>query len=391
MRWMISEDKLGPDQREVINDLSKNWKNTWIKGHAGSGKSVLLIHLLRDYLTKNPKSKVCVVVFTRSLVDMLKVAIVELDLEKRFKTNIPVLTIYEFKGKNIASKYDVVFCDEVQDLPVSFLHLLKANSNQVIVAGDEAQSIYESVPDFNEAPATPSQIISSLDAQQKPLFYIYRLTKSMVTMLSRVFSSILSGKTNIEKIDVDIKFCKASKKANEIEFVWNEASKTNRLRSDESVAMLFPQIDMIIDYVNSVLKLKGAPKWEEVKNNFNKNDFGNLNDHLLRNKIPMMYIGQGYGSLESADRNNKIILMTYHSSKGLDFDHVFLPMLGENFYLPPKKAETLLFVALSRSKSNLMISYSGNLYQPMNKFVKDIKPFEIDNLRTVDTHGGIII
>ena len=108
-----------------------------------------------------------------------------------------------------------------------------------------------------------------------------------------------------------------------------------------------------------------------LKNDFNKKDFGNLNDHLLRNKIPMMYIGQGYGSLEFADKNNKIILMTYHSSKGLDFDHVFLPMLGENIYLPIEKAETLLFVALSRSKSNLLISYSGNLfigwYEPTGK------------------------
>lgn len=387
MKWMIPEDKLGPDQREVINDLSKDWKNTWIKGHAGSGKSVLLIHLLRDYLAKHPHAKVCVVVFTKALVDMLEVGIKELDLEHKFNTSIPVMTIFKFRDSTL--KYDVVFCDEIQDLPISFLNILNSRSNQVIVAGDEAQSIYDKVPQFEEPPATPKQIVSTLNAQEKPLHYIYRLTQSIVNLLSKVFVSLLSGRPNTEKNDVEIKYCKANSLEEEIEYVWKEASKANQLRSDEIVAVLLPQIEKIIEFSNRVLKLKGAPQWTTVLNNFNKNDYGNLNSHLAKNKIPMMYVGQGYGSLEAADTNNKIILMTYHSSKGLDFDHVFLPMLGTSIYLPPAKAETLLFVALSRSKYNLMISFSGNLYPPMQKFVKGKIPFEIDKGRT--TGAKIII
>lgn len=120
-------------------------------------------------------------------------------------------------------------------------------------------------------------------------------------------------------------------------------------------------------------------KWNIVLNIYRKNDYGKLNDHLKANNIPLMYIGQGYGSLENADRNNKIILMTYHSSKGLDFDHVFLPMLGNPIRLPEEKAETLCFVALSRSKYNLMISYTGVLYAPMQKFTKGKTPIDINS------------
>ena len=380
MKWMIPEDRLGPDQREVINDLSKDWKNTWIKGHAGSGKSVLLIHLLRDYRAKHDHAKVCVVVFTKALVDMLEVGIKELDLERKFNTKIPVMTIYQFG--NSTSSYDVVFCDEVQDLPKSFLQILNSRSTQVIVAGDEAQSIYEIVPQFKEPPASPNEIVSILNAQEKPLHYIYRLTQSIVNLLSKVFVSLLTGRPNTEKNDVEIKYCKAKSLQEEIEYVWKEASKTNRLRADEIVAVLVPHIEMIIDFSNIVLKLNGYSLWEPVKNRFGKNDFGTLNNHLAKSKIPMIYVGQSYGSLEEADKSNKIILMTYNSSKGLDFDHVFLPMLGTNIYIPPNKAETLLFVALSRSKYNLMISYSGNLYPPMQKFVKGKIPFEIDKGRT---------
>ena len=380
MKWMIAEDRLGPDQREVINDLSKGWQNTWIKGHAGSGKSVLLIHLLRDYLVKHSNAKVCVVVFTKALVDMLEVGIKELNLENRFNTRIPVVTIYQFQKS--PSHFDVVFCDEVQDLPMSFLNILKSKANQVIVAGDEAQSIYESVPQFNEPPASPKQIVDTLNAQEKPLHYIYRLTQSVVNLLSKVFTSLLSGKPNPEKNDVEIKFCKASSMDEEIEYVWREASKTNKLRTDEIVAVLLPQIEMIVDFSNRVLKLSGASLWVPVMNGFGKHDFGNMNSHLSKNNIPLMYVGQGYGSLESADKNNKIILMTYHSSKGLDFDHVYLPLLGASIGLPLSKAETLLFVALSRSKYNLMISYTGTLYPPMQKFVRGKTPFDINKGHT---------
>ncbi|MEZ4798194.1 MAG: hypothetical protein R2809_00155 [Flavobacteriales bacterium] len=48
MARMIREEQLDPDQ-EFINVESKRNGNIWIKGFAGSGKSVLLVHALRDY------------------------------------------------------------------------------------------------------------------------------------------------------------------------------------------------------------------------------------------------------------------------------------------------------------------------------------------------------
>ena len=386
MKWMVPEEMLGPDQREVINDLSKNWKNTWIRGHAGSGKSVLLVHLLREFLAKHPHAKVCVVVFTNSLVDMLKVGIKELKLEEKFDITIPVKTIYQFAKSN--TSYDVVFCDEVQDLPVEFLENIKSKAPQIIVAGDEAQSIYTTVPNFKKPPASPSEIKSTLLAQEKPLFYIYRMTKSVVDMLSKVFTSLLTGKPNVEKNDVEIKFYKAPTLVKEIDFVWKEATKINRLRPDEIVAVLVPNIELITEFADMILNLEGKPKWIPVLNGFDKFDFGDLNGHLANHNIPLMYVGQGYGSLEDADTNNKIILMTYYSAKGLDFDHVFLPMLGcPNVTIPVKKANTLCFVALSRSKYNLIVSYSGDLYYIMQNFFKDKTPVEIG----IAPAAGIII
>jgi superfamily I DNA/RNA helicase len=59
--------------------------------------------------------------------------------------------------------------------------------------------------------------------------------------------------------------------------------------------------------------------------------------------------------------------MTYHSAKGLDFNNVFLPELTEDINLDAKdgsfsNAENerrLFFVAITRSKENLYLSYHG--------------------------------
>jgi superfamily I DNA and RNA helicase len=66
MAWMIREDQLDPDQREFVNVESKKSGNIWVKGFAGSGKSVLLIHSLMDTL-KRTKFKSCVLSFTHAL------------------------------------------------------------------------------------------------------------------------------------------------------------------------------------------------------------------------------------------------------------------------------------------------------------------------------------
>jgi superfamily I DNA/RNA helicase len=84
-----------------------------------------------------------------------------------------------------------------------------------------------------------------------------------------------------------------------------------------------------------------------------------------------MYVGNNYGSLTDADRENKVVLMTYHSAKGLDFDYVYLPMVNDDMYIHSNE-DSLLLVALSRSKSGLFISYTGSLYPILNKFLGGI-------------------
>lgn len=381
MKWMITEDKLGTDQVEVIDEIGKiTDKPIWIKGHAGSGKSVLLLHSLADYLVKKPTANVCVVVFTRALVDLLETGLKQ--IPKLEGKSIPVLTIYQLKyriEKGI-SKYDAIFCDEVQDLPLEFIQSMKSVCDHLIIAGDAEQSIYNSVPIWDQRPATSKEIQDAIVPIEKKLGVIYRLTESVLKVLKKVFPSMLNDMPNIAKVDTEIILYEANSDNNEqeIKFCWKEIKQTNTLRASEVSAVLISSHDAIVEFVNSVLRIEGIEIWQRVNAKDKKPDYEKMNSYLLSKGVPIMYVGNNYGSLTGADRDNKVVVMTYHSAKGLDFDYVYLPMVNDDMYIHSNE-DSLLLVALSRSKSGLFISYTGSIYPDLNKFLSGIQPKQISN------------
>ncbi len=381
MKWMITEDKLGTDQVDLIDEIGKiNNKPIWIKGHAGSGKSVLLLHSLADYLVKKPTANVCVVVFTRALVDLLETGLRQ--IPKLSGKNIPVLTIYQLKyriEKGMAN-YDAIFCDEVQDLPLEFIQSIKSVCKHLIIAGDAEQSIYNSVPIWDQRPATSKEIQDSIVPIEKKLGVIYRLTESVLKVLKNVFPSMLNDMPNIARVDTEIKLYQSNSQDNEqeIKYCWDEIKQTNTLRTAEVSAVLISGHDAIMEFVNTVLRIEKIEPWQRVDGKDRKPDYEALNLFLKNNGVPIMYVGNNYGSLSDADRENKVVLMTYHSAKGLDFDYVYLPMANDDMYIH-SNIDSLLLVALSRSKSGLFISYTGSLYPSLHKFLVGIKPKQISN------------
>ena len=381
MKWMITEDKLGPDQVEVIDEIGKiTNKPIWIKGHAGSGKSVLLLHSLADYLVKKPNANVCVVVFTRALVDLLETGLKQ--IPKLNGKSIPVLTIYQLKYRieKGVSKYDAIFCDEVQDLPLEFIQSMKSVCDHLIIAGDAEQSIYNSVPIWDLRPATSKEIKDTIVPIEKKLGVIYRLTESVLKVLKKVFPSMLNDMPNIAKVDTEINLYESNSDNNdqEIRFCWKEVKQTNTLRASEVSAVLISGHDSIVEFVNSVLRIEGIETWQRVNAKDKKPDYDKMNSYLLSKGVPIMYVGNNYGSLTKADTENKVVVMTYHSAKGLDFDYVYLPMVSDGMYIHSNE-DSLLLVALSRSKSGLFISYTGSIYPELKKFLIGIQPKQISS------------
>jgi len=227
--------------------------------------------------------------------------------------------------------------------------------------------------------------------------------------------------------------------------VYNESIKGPAV--NESSAILIPNHDDIISFVNKVLSINNKPIWvlkekiafylsispsEELKaksvtnkkvvkrrnsslylgyyfsepivqNDLKKlessgiacelvreswgPDYDAMNNHLRQQGIKLQFIGSDYGALLDAERNKEAVLMTYHSSKGLDFDNVFLPFQNAQFYLPPSKAETLFMVAMTRSRKNLYLTYFGYTHDLIDKFKSECTQISISdilNQRTTD-------
>ena len=380
---MIREDQLDPDQREFINVESKKTGNIWVKGFAGSGKSVLLIHSLRNTIQKEPRAKVAIVVYTHSLIDMFKTGMQELGLP----STIPVMTYIEFCDKTIQS-FDYIFCDEVQDLPSRVLYAMNNRSNKVIVAGDSNQSIYDTDPRWNEPVVNPNQVGDIINARAFTLNMIHRLTRSIISAVQKMLPSmnIWGAKRDLTKQDVNIRLCEASSEQEEVKYIYQEALKGANV--GDTSAILFPTNDSVSKFANLILTANNKPQWNVKMNDWGKPDYSDLNKHFRSYGIKLQFIGSGYGSLKNAEQNKEAILMTYYSAKGLDFDNVFLPFLNTHFHLPPRKAETLFMVAMTRSRKNLYLTYFGythNLVDKMKSECTEISISDILNQRTTRT------
>jgi superfamily I DNA/RNA helicase len=375
MAWMIREDQLDPDQREFINVESKKSGNIWVKGFAGSGKSVLLIHSLKNIIQKEPNAKVAVVVYTHSLIDMFKTGMQELNLS----SSIPVMTYIEFVDKN-SQNFDYIFCDEVQDLPAKVLYAMNNRAKKVIVAGDSNQSIYDTDPRWQEPVVNPSQIGDIINARAFSLNMIHRLTRSIINAVQKILPTmnIWGAKRDLTKQDVNIRLCEASSEQEEVKYIYQEAQKGANV-GDSSV-ILFPTTNSITKFANLVLSANGKSQWSEKKNQYGRPDYGDLNRHFKNNAIKLQFIGSGYGALKNAEQNKEAILMTYHSSKGLDFDNVFLPFLNTHFYLHPNNAETLFMVAMTRSRKNLYLTYFGYTHDLVDKFKSECTEISISDI-----------
>ncbi|MEH6745800.1 MAG: 3'-5' exonuclease [Maribacter arcticus] len=383
---MIEEARLGPEQREIIDEMHDlNGRPVWIQGHAGSGKSIVLLHALTDYLIRNPNDNVVIVVFTHSLVDLLSTGLRQIPALKN-KT-IPVITIYEVNKRLYKNeRFDAIFCDEIQDIPTILLERMKNGCSQLIIAGDAAQSIYFKVPQFNEKPATKEEIITRLNPIQKTTTTIYRLTRTIIGVLRNVYTNLFADMVYVGREDSQIRLFKTDNYNKEIKFSWTESKHINEIRQTEVNAVLFFKKIDIIKYIDTVLNLEGKKKWSKgtyPEYELESLDFKAMNNYLNTQNIPLMYIGSKIGSLEKADNENKIVIMTYHSSKGLDFDAIALPNIQVDLSSSHNE-NALILVALSRAKRDLLITFTNKMYSGYSRFLCNTPVSEINDTKNED-------
>ncbi|MGC8866141.1 MAG: 3'-5' exonuclease [Bacteroidales bacterium] len=366
MTWIIREDQLDPDQREFIDKKLYERGRIWIRGFAGSGKTILLVFTIREILRRKPDAKIAVVMFTHALLDLFRTGMRELQLP----SSVVTTTMYDFV-ENDHREYDYVICDEVQDIPLKVIRKMMGKTSHLIVAGDVLQSIYDRDPRYREEIPSPSTLERALEGTLYELTIIHRLTANIIAAVKALLPGqrIWSSQRDMTRQNVDVLLIKSENLEEEVKYVYNKAVEASSVGN--VTAILLPNHQLIGVFVSTLLEVMGKPQWNITTNNYGKPDYFQLNQHLSHNEINIEYVGNSYGSLEGASRRMDIILMTYHSAKGLDFDDVFLPLLS-NYHTGSLK-DVLFMVAMTRSRKNLYLSYAGRPIPQIDRISKYCK------------------
>jgi hypothetical protein len=372
MQWWVNYNHLSEKQSYYLDRLANHSSNkvSWLKGFAGTGKTLLLAHLLERLSSLYPSASICYLTFTNSLVELVKSA----PIFYSKKQNIPIMTNSAFIQQK--KTYDFVLLDEIQDLELEKLNKIKQYSKKLFIAGDFNQQIYQHG-------ISHTDLLKTLQVEEFELNEIYRLTRNIYNITSSVNpqAKIVEGSSfRNTNSNPNIKLIQATSEEFEHTWVWNEAFR-NAKPGHPSVILL-PNSKHIYNFsliVSSLSNLAPPPKPKMQYNR--KLNYADFNNYWKSNNIGLMYLGNSFGDLSCSDFSQMVYLMTYHSSKGLDFKNVFIPNLTYNLRISPSDKfdfdRNLLFVAITRSRQNLFLSHNGNL---PHHLIKQIPSQHYDSL-----------
>ncbi|MBK9097517.1 MAG: hypothetical protein IPM14_05185 [bacterium] len=372
MEWMININKLIPEQRYFFENefdaTNGDRNNHWIQGPVGSGKTVVLVHTINKIFESNPRIKACIVVFTYALIDMLRTG-----LSEAIKSRIPIFTYPEFS--RTTDNYDIIFVDEVQDIRADVLSHLRNYSNQLIVAGDSVQSIYDDG-------CPPYQISQLTNTKPYQLRTVHRLTNKIIQIASNFLDDpdLLLSAPRGRLANVDVVKYVSENISEEVRFVYSKAKEF--AEQGYSTAILLPKHTEITKFLDEVCAIEEIDYYDWPAPHRGRNasqEYEGFNSYVSSMGFPIQYLGNSFGSLQRAYDENLINVMTYHSSKGLDFQAVFLPFLSDSLEIwrnDPLREKTLFFVALTRSRQNLFLSYSDDPHHLMLRIPAELLMLE---------------
>jgi len=213
---------------------------------------------------------------------------------------------------------------------------------------------------------------------------IHRLTRSIISAVQKVLPkmNIFGAARDTTKVDVNIRLCEAQNEKEEVKYVYQESQKGTAV--GDTCVILFPTNKAIQKFADLLLSASNKPALSVKTNNWGSPDYTDLNKHFKAHGIKIQFIGSGNGSLKDAETKKDTMMMTYHSSKGLDFDNVFLPFLNNSLYISPNNEETLFMVAITRSRKNLYLSYFGYTHNLVDKFKGDCTEISIADISNVN-------
>ncbi|MBE6049829.1 MAG: hypothetical protein E7214_03985 [Clostridium sp.] len=324
---------------EQINILESTEKRVLVTGPAGSGKSMIAMIKAMDLYNNNVNFKI--IIYTKALSRYIIGRLKRVEL-KNIEKNI--LVGESFINRDIEINANYVLIDEVQDYSIEKIEKCCGYaSDGYLLFGDDSQQVYPKRTNKKD-------IISELrkkKIKESKLSVAYRFPKKIA-----LFSELIKDNPG------DI------------------SSLCSEVGSEENIPKIieFKSGEDEIEYIINIISNEG---WKDVGILARNNPMVDyLNECFLKKKFVCEYKNKDYDNLDFTTDVPKIV--TYHSSKGLEFDRVIIPQCDvdedEKSELNYREA---FYVACTRAKKTLIISYiSGHKSPFLNRIDKKYYKFE---------------
>lgn len=316
----VSEDNMDDDQLDLVDKTID--KSMLVAGCAGCGKSVIAIHKAQQI--RDMKGDYIVIAYTKSLKNYMNGGKESLDLAKRFY----YYWQWEKEGRPSA---DYIIVDEIQDFTESEIRaFITAAKKSFFFFGDTAQSIYGR---FGRPTMSVEEISRMTGLDILHLHNNYRLPKGVAQVTQNYIG------VGVRKYD------------------------DNTYKSKELTIPYFLSCQSDSEQINEIMSIINRKKMKNAGILVPSNEsilvlYRAFNDAGFNHEFKY---SNGKSDSQNADTldfsTSKPKLMTFHSSKGLQFEEVFIPMFKGVSNDEERKA---LYVAMTRTYKYLFMLYTGD-------------------------------
>ena len=360
-------------------------KNRLIRGVAGSGKTIILASRAKMLSKQNPDWKILILCYNISLANSIQQMIhhmlnepedlFDFDIKTVQNHNIIVRNFHSWlkndlrireqqlpeiiekieKHEAILPTYDAILIDEGQDFEGDWLRLvsllINADTQSLLLVEDRAQTIYKRKRSYIQDTGL------SFQGRSKVLSINYRNTQQIVKFAWEFYRehSLFKNKVVNRELEGEIIAPQSTKRkgpdpgilkaANFFDEIRLVSRQIKKLHEEKKV----PYEEMLILY--RVKRTHKYPIIDLIKRSLT--DYG----------LPYYWITENDLSKRSFEKEDgKIKISTIDSSKGLDFQAVFIVNVDSMpFPLEDDKERevSLLYIGMTRAKEYLCLSYSG--------------------------------
>ena len=366
--WFVDEGLMDEIERKVLYATLEN-KSIVVSGSAGSGKSLIAVTIAKRIEEKGLGER-RIVVYTKALEEYIREGIRTLNFNCNLTHHDPWKWRSVEKWDSNGNKYfekelycphaDYFVVDEIQDFSIEDIHLFVESTDKFCCFfGDMAQSVYQ------KGKITMKQVLNSIPISKNPkeytLYYNYRLPIGIAKAAQYVginLESFEEGKYKSKETTIP-RIIKEDNYDNQIKIIANYCKE--HINSETAILVPFK-----LDVINVCTRLKEFGVNCEMK-------YDVPDPFKEAAKIGKKISGipdEQYRSVDTLDfSTNNVKVLTYHSSKGLQFQTVFLPWINQN---PQFAGEmrTPLYVAMTRTYRDLFILHQGYLPYPLSSIPK---------------------